>query len=157
MAKYKIQLMSQLDEVRRNADDEAKERQSLFGKYKNLEHELDGHREHLDEESAAKEDVLRNVAKANQEADFWRQKFETEGIARAEDIEMTKMKLQARLSECQGVIEQTQLKLAQIDKAKVKLQADIEQMAAQADAAHLLNNSMEKKAKANLLVSRNLL
>merc|ERR1712012_1215583 len=42
---------------------------------------------------------------------------------------------------------QLQLKLAQIDKAKVKLQADIEQMAAQADAAHLLNNSMEKKAK----------
>merc|ERR1712141_620954 len=36
---------------------------------------------------------------------------------------------------------------AQIEKAKVKLQADIEQMAAQADAAHLLNNSMEKKAK----------
>merc|ERR1711884_91157 len=147
MAKYKIQLMSQLDEVRRNADDEAKERQSLFGKYKNLEHELDGHREHLDEESAAKEDVLRNVAKANQEADFWRQKFETEGIARAEDIEMTKMKLQARLSECQGVIEQTQLKVAQIEKAKTKIAADIETMAAQADAAHLLNNSMEKKAK----------
>merc|ERR1712061_459158 len=60
---------------------------------------------------------------------------------------MGKMKLQARLSECQGVIEQTQLKVAQIEKAKVKLQADIEQMAAQADAAHLLNNSMEKKAK----------
>merc|ERR1711923_687224 len=38
-------------------------------------------------------------------------------------------------------------KVAQIEKAKVKLQADIEQMAAQADAAHLLNSSMEKKAK----------
>merc|ERR1712141_915210 len=147
MAKYKIQLMAQLEEVRRNADGEAKERQSLFGKYKNLEHELDGHREHLDEESSSKEDILRNVAKANQEADFWRQKFETEGIARAEDIEMTKMKLQARLSECQGTIEQLQLKVAQIEKAKAKLQVDIEQMAAQADAAHLLNNSMEKKAK----------
>merc|ERR550539_1654079 len=147
MAKYKIQLMSQLEEVRRNADDEAKERQSLFGKYKNLEHELDGHREHLDEESGSKEDILRQVAKANQEADFWRHKFETEGIARAEDIEMTKMKLQARLNECQGTIEQLQLKVAQIEKAKTKLGADIEQMAAQADAAHLLNNSMEKKAK----------
>jgi myosin heavy chain 6/7 len=147
MAKYKIQLMSQLEEVRRNADGEAKERQSLFGKYKNLEHELDGHREHLDEESGSKEDILRQVAKANQEADFWRHKFETEGIARAEDIEMTKMKLQARLNECQGTIEQLQLKVAQIEKAKTKLGADIEQMAAQADAAHLLNNSMEKKAK----------
>merc|ERR1712110_720936 len=86
-------------------------------------------------------------AKANQESDFWRQKFETEGLARAEEIEMTKMKLQARLSECQGTIEQLQLKVAQIDKAKGKLQGDIDTMAAQADAAHILNSSMEKKAK----------
>merc|ERR1712111_12929 len=40
-----------------------------------------------------------------------------------------------------------QLKVAQIEKAKTKIAADIETMAAQADAAHLLNNSMEKKAK----------
>merc|ERR1711956_45238 len=46
-----------------------------------------------------------------------------------------------------NVIEQLQLKVAQIDKAKGKLQADIDTMAAQADAAHLLNSSMEKKAK----------
>merc|ERR1712012_1352644 len=147
MAKYKVQLSAQLEEVRRNADDEAKERQSLLGKFKNLEHELDGHRDHLEEECGAKEDILRQLNKANQESDFWRQKFETEGLAKAEDIEMTKMKLQARLSECQGTIEQLQLKVAQIEKAKTKIAADIETMAAQADAAHLLNNSMEKKAK----------
>jgi len=147
MAKYKVQLSAQLEEVRRVADDEAKERQALLGKFKNLEHELDGHREHLEEEIGAKEDIHRQLTKANQESDFWRQKFETEGLARAEEIEMTKMKLQARLSECQGTIEQLQLKVAQIDKAKAKLQGDIDTMAAQADAAHLLNNSMEKKAK----------
>merc|ERR1719491_1497026 len=147
MAKYKVQLSAQLEEVRRVADDEAKERQSLLGKFKNLEHELDGHREHLEEEIGAKEDICRQLTKANQESDFWRQKFETEGLARAEEIEMTTMKLQARLSECQNVIEQLQLKVAQIDKAKGKLQADIDTMAAQADAAHLLNSSMEKKAK----------
>merc|ERR1711936_1426400 len=32
-------------------------------------------------------------------------------------------------------------------KAKPKLQADIDEMAAQADQAHILNSSMEKKAK----------
>merc|ERR1712051_761706 len=42
LAKYKIQLQSQLDEAKRVADDEAKERQALLGKFKNLEHELDG-------------------------------------------------------------------------------------------------------------------
>merc|ERR1711997_661447 len=75
MAKYKVQLSAQLQEVRRVADDEAKERQALLGKFKNLEHELDGHREHLEEELGAKEDIHRQLTKANQESDFWRQKL----------------------------------------------------------------------------------
>merc|ERR1712158_203766 len=132
LASDNADLLRQLQEIENNA--------ALMAKYKV---QLSAQ---LEEEIGAKEDIHRQLTKANQESDFWRQKFETEGLARAEEIEMTKMKLQARLSECQGTIEQLQLKVAQIEKAKVKLQADIEQMAAQADAAHLLNNSMEKKA-----------
>merc|ERR1719219_1007589 len=60
---------------------------------------------------------------------------------------MTKMKLQARLSEAQGTIEQLNAKLGQLEKAKAKVQADIDEVAAQADQAHILNGSMEKKAK----------
>merc|ERR1712186_279388 len=93
LTKLKAQLQTQLDEARL-ADDEAKERAALLGKFKNLEHELDGVKEHLDEESGIKEDLLRQVAKANNEADMWRSKYETEGIAKAEDIEMNKLKLQ---------------------------------------------------------------
>merc|ERR1719208_213285 len=104
-------------------------------------------REHLDEESASKEDILRQLNKAQGEADMWRQKFETDGLAKAEELEMSKMKLQARLTEAQGTIEQLNAKLGQLDKAKGKLQAEIDEMAAQADQAHILNNSMEKKAK----------
>merc|ERR1719282_1680629 len=44
-------------------------------------------------------------------------------------------------------MEQMNAKLGQLDKAKVKLQAEIDEMAAQADQAHILNNAMEKKAK----------
>ena len=101
-----------------------------MGKYKNLEHEIDGTKEHLSEESAAKEDVLRNLNKATQEADMWRQKFESECLARSEDLEMAKMKLHARLSEAEGTIEQMNLKLAQLEKAKQKLQAEIDETAA---------------------------
>merc|ERR1712012_272117 len=46
LAKFNVQLSSQLDEARRVADDEAKERHTLLGKYKNLEHEIDGTKEH---------------------------------------------------------------------------------------------------------------
>merc|ERR1719338_35505 len=121
LAKLKAQLTVQLDEARLVADDEAKERSALLGKFKNLEHELDGVKEHLDEESGIKEDLLRQVAKANNESDMWRSKYETEGLAKAEDIEMNKLKLQARLTEAQGVIEQLTLKAAQVDKAKAKV------------------------------------
>merc|ERR1712077_185580 len=89
----------------------------------------------------------RQYAKVTQEADLWRQKYESEGLAKAEELEMTKLKLQARLSEGQGTIEQLNAKYMQLEKAKLKLQAEIDQMAAQADQANILNSSMEKKAK----------
>merc|ERR1712142_1012712 len=41
LTKLRIQLAAQLDEAKRMCDDEAKERQSLMGRYRNLEHELD--------------------------------------------------------------------------------------------------------------------
>merc|ERR1711997_765626 len=125
----------------------ARERSALLGKFKNLEHELDGIKEQLDEEASAREDVNRQLNKAVGEADMWRAKYEQEGLAKAEDLEMAKMKLQARLSEASGTIEQLNAKLGQLEKAKAKIQADIDEMAAQADQAHLLNSSMEKKAK----------
>merc|ERR1711931_368976 len=37
--------------------------------------------------------------------------------------------------------------LGQLEKAKLKLQGEIEEVAAQADQAHILNNAMEKKAR----------
>ncbi|TRY80602.1 hypothetical protein TCAL_03006 [Tigriopus californicus] len=147
LQKMRIQLASQLEEARRSADDEAKERQSLLGKYKNLEHELDGMRYQLDEETGHKDDVARQLAKASQEADMWRQKYEIDGMAKAEDLEMSKMKLQARLTEAQSTIENLNAKLGQLDKAKNTLQSEIDEMAVQTDQAHILNNQMEKKAK----------
>merc|ERR1712001_712903 len=147
LSKLKSQLMGSLDEVRKVADDEARERVALLGKYKNLEHEIEGMREQLDEETGLKEDILRQLQKALGESGMWRSKYEQEGLAKAEELEMTKMKLQARLSEAQGTIEQLNAKLGQLEKAKAKIQADIDEVAAQADQAHILNGSMEKKAK----------
>ena len=132
---------------KRVADTEAKERHLLLGKFKNLEHELDGIKEQLAEELGSKDDVFRKLQKAAQEADMWRQKYEKDGLAKAEELEMSKMKLQARLTEAQGTIEQLDGKLNQVEKARAKLQAEVEEMALQTDQAHILNSAMEKKAK----------
>merc|ERR1719369_1664874 len=103
--KMKGSLAAQLEEVKLLADNEARERGLLLGKYKNLEHELDGAKEAFDEESAGRDNVLRQVAKAEADAAMWRQKYEVEALGKAEELEMVKMKLTARFTEAESTIE----------------------------------------------------
>merc|ERR1712158_256744 len=119
MTKTKSALVSALDEQKAIADHEAKERVSLLGKYRNMEHMADGLKENYDEEVCAKENLARQLNKALGDADMWRQKYEIEGIAKAEELEM----------------------------AKTKAAADAADMAQQLDQAQILNAAMEKKAK----------
>jgi myosin heavy chain 6/7 len=147
LAKTKSSLHIELDDAKRTADFECKERVALLSKFKNLEHELDGLRENLDEEIAAKENLVRLCNKAQNDSDAWRQKYEIEGVAKAEELEMTKLKLQARLSEALCFIENLTGKLLQIEKAKQKLSDELVATNANLDQAQLMNSSMEKKAK----------
>merc|ERR1712218_548962 len=55
--------------------------------------------------------------------------------------------MQARLSEAESTSMQLQAKLAQIEKAKSKLTADLDAQAQLLDQAQILNGAMEKKAK----------
>merc|ERR1712020_119576 len=114
---------------------------------KNLEHELDSLKSQYDEEVASRENTARMCNKAEAEGNMWRQKYETDAVAKAEELEMAKMKLQARLTEAESAVENLNAKLNQIEKAKQKLQSDIDDMATQTDQAQILNNQMEKKAK----------
>jgi len=147
LQKMKVSLQSSLEDAKRIADDEARERSLLLGKFKNLEHELDGMKENLDEESSSREDVNRQTNKAEGEAFMWRSKYESEAVAKAEELEMTKMKLQARLTEAENTIENLNCKLTQVEKAKQKIHAEIEEMGVNLDQAQILNNQMEKKAR----------
>merc|ERR1719228_1129822 len=92
---------------------------SLLGKFRNLEHEADGLKQNYDEEAVSKENVGRQLNKALGDADMWRQKYEIDGLAKAE----------------------------QLERAKAKAQADLNDMAVQLDQAQILNAAMEKKAK----------
>jgi len=147
LQKMKLSLASSLEDAKRIADDEARERGLLLGKYKNLEHELDGMKENLDEELASREDCNRQTNKAEGEASMWRSKYESEAVAKAEELEMTKMKLQARLTEAESTIENLNCKLSQVDKSKQKIHAEIEEMNINLDQAQILNSQMEKKAR----------
>merc|ERR1711972_1212959 len=86
IAKQKSALGAQLNDVKALCDNEARERQLLLGKFRNLEHELDGAKEALDEEAAGRDNILRLVAKAEGDAAAMRQKYEVEAVARAKNL-----------------------------------------------------------------------
>merc|ERR1719429_513703 len=129
------------------ADGEARERSLLLGKYRNLEHETDGAKDQFDEICNERENVLRQVTKAEGEAQMWRQKYETEAVAKAEELEMTKMKLTARLTEAESTIQNLNAKLHQCEKSRSKVQADVEEMNINLDQAQVMNSKMERQAK----------
>ena len=96
MTKTKSALVSALDEQKAIADNEAKERVSLLGKFRNMEHMADGLKENYDEEVCAKENLARQLNKALGDSDMWKQKYEIDGVAKAEELEMAKLKMQVR-------------------------------------------------------------
>merc|ERR1712038_659378 len=84
LQKVKINLTNQLEDIKRMCDDEAKERQSLLGKFRTLEHEYDGVKEHFDDELQQKEEASRQLQKLSSDANMWRHKFETEALGKIE-------------------------------------------------------------------------
>ena len=147
LQKIKIQLASQLDDVKRMADDEAKERQSLLGRYRTLEHEFDGVKAHFDDEVQQKDEVCRQVGKAMAELNHWRSKFEQEAMIKVEELEATKVKLQARLAESESTMENLNSKLMALEKSKLGLSKEIEDVGCRVDQANMLHNQAEKKIK----------
>ena len=90
---------------------------------------------------------MRQVAKAETDAAMWRQKYETEAVAKAEELEMTKMKLMARLTEAESMIENLNSKLHQVEKSKAKVAADMDEMNIALDQAQQMHAKMERQAK----------
>jgi len=147
MSKIKATVAAQLQEVRSISDGEAKERSFLLGKYRNLEHEVDMTREQLEEETQSKADALRMLSKSVCDAQMWRQKYEKDGLARSEELESIKLKLQSRLAEAEGTLQNYNGKAMALEKEKMKIQADIQEMGQALDDAQSRCIATEKKAK----------
>merc|ERR1712226_1123214 len=147
LQKIRIQLGSQLDDAKRMAEDEAKERQSLLGRYRTLEHEFDGIRAHYDDEAQQKDEVGRQLNKAIGELNHWRGKYEGEALVKIEELESTKVKLQSRLAESEATMENLNGKLMALERAKLGLTKEIEEMTVRLDQANVLFSHAEKKIK----------
>ena len=147
LQKVKISLSNQLDDAKRMCEDEAKERQSLLGKYRTIEHEYDGVKEHFDDELQQKEEAARTLQKLSSDANLWRHKFETEALGKIEELEMTKLKLQARLTEAEGTMDNLNSKLMSLEKAKMSVSKEIEDLVHKVDQINMVYNQAEKRVK----------
>ena len=101
--------------ISRLADDETKERQSLLGRFRTLEHEYDGVKSHMDDEIQQKDEVGRTLNKTLGEVNHWRAKYEQDAVAKIEELEYTKVKLQARLAESEGTMTNLVSTLYEVD------------------------------------------
>ena len=86
-----------MEDTRRLADAEARDRATLVGKFKSLETDLERLREKLEMENEAKADIQKAMSKALAETQIWKAKFNTEALARIEDLENARGKLLVRL------------------------------------------------------------
>lgn len=109
----------------------------MSSQLRNYQHEADTLRDHLEEESEGKSEMQRLLSKANAEVQQWRAKYESEGLAKAEELEEARRKLQARLQEMQEQVEAANQKIAATEKARQRITGELEDAQLDADRVRL--------------------
>merc|ERR1712141_468916 len=126
--KNKISLTTQLEDIKRMGESEGRDRSALLSKFKNLSTELENTRERIEDEHQRKSDALKALSKAQAEIQLWRSRFETEGMGRVDELEMSRNKLQARIQEAEENVESLNVKIANSEKSRARMQSDLEEL-----------------------------
>merc|ERR1711874_245878 len=87
------------------------------------------------------------MARANADVQMYKAKYESEGVARAEELDAARLKLQARLDEAEQQIDTLSFKNASLEKSKIRLEADLESLHIDFSKATAAAGAAEKKQK----------
>merc|ERR1712112_761856 len=147
MNKGKISVTTQLEDTKALADAEAKDRANLLTKYKMFTTDLENIREKIENEAMRKSDALKALSKAQAEIQLWKSRFETEGLGRIDELEGARNKLQAKIVESEELVDALQTKVANAEKSKVRLAADLDDMAMEYERVHAAALITEKRGK----------
>ena len=104
-------------------------------------------KERIEEESEKKSDALKALSKAQAEIQLWRSKFETEGLGRIDELEGSKNKLTARLSEAEETIDTLNQKIASTEKTKHRLEVELEDIQLEYERVHAAAIISEKRGR----------
>lgn len=119
--RLKLQFSNELDQTRRFAEEEGRERQNLNSLSKNLTRQLEQMRESIEDEVAGKAESMRQLQKAQIELDQWRTKFETEGLIGSDEFDEVKKRQNMKTSEIQDALDASNAKMVALENARSRL------------------------------------
>merc|ERR1712198_85257 len=147
MNKGKISLSTQLEDTRRLADAEIKDKSHLLSKCKNLTTDIETIKDKIESTHMQKSDLMKALSKAQSEIQLWKSRFETEGMGRVEELESSNFKLKARVGEAEETLDSLQTKIANVEKSKARLGADLDDISMEYERVHAAALITEKRAK----------
>merc|ERR1719429_639841 len=147
LQKNKISLGTQLEDTKKLADGEARDRAALLTKFKALVTESENLRMKIDEESEKKNDVLKALSKAQSEIQLWKSKYETEALGRIDELEGSKHKLAAKVAEAEENIEALNAKIGSAEKSAARMTSELEELAMEYERTHAAACITEKRGK----------
>merc|ERR1712109_412064 len=145
--KSKISLTTQLEDTKRLGDAESRDRSALLTKFKNLSTDLENTKERIEDEHQRKSDALKGLSKAQAEIQLWRSRYETEGLGRVDELETARNKLQARIQEAEENVESLNVKIANGEKSRARMQTDLEELSMDYERTHAAAIITEKRGK----------
>ncbi|XP_055937968.1 paramyosin-like isoform X1 [Argiope bruennichi] len=122
----KTQIATQLEDLRRKYEDEERRRSALEQTVHTLEMEVESYKVQLDEETEMKIDLERQLVKVNGECATYKTKYETECLAHADEVEELRRKIAQKTSEYEEQLEVLLNKCSSLEKAKSRLQSEVE-------------------------------
>ena len=83
-------MTSLIEDLKRQLEEESKNKQSMTHALQAARHDLDLLRAQVEEEQEGKQELQRALSKANAEITSWRTKYESDAIQRMEELEEAK-------------------------------------------------------------------
>ena len=147
LGKNKISLSTQLEDTKRLADGEARDRAALLVKFKATVTECENLKMRIEEEAEKKNDMLKLLSKAQSEIQLWKSKYETEALGRIEELEGNRSKLTSRVSEAEETIDSLNTKISAAEKARHRMECELDELAMEYERTHAAAVITEKRGK----------
>ena len=90
---------------------------------------------------------MKALSKAQAELQLWRSKYDTDGLGRVEELEGSKQKISARLSEAEETIDGLNQKISSNEKSKMRLETELEELQMDYERVHAAAIITEKRGR----------